>query len=317
MYTFSPNTKAKSSEVNQNFTDLSNGTGDVDANKLALTRAEAFSDFVASGLVWSQVSGLNGAMTTGIAYVTDASGLCLRLSVSAITSKAFTASKDTYVDLGSDGVVYYTEVANGATEPALSANRIRLAKVIANGSAITGIVQSGTTDISTVYPKSPVAPYDWYEEIGRTTLKATSSSMSVTFPKKKYLKIIIAVIASGGVIDSAIIFNNDNGNNYATKYTANFGAAVDSLSATSIPIESGQTDNGQMSTTIIEIVNVKAQEKNISYRNLSQDATGAATPVVTINGVGKWANTSALITSIQLVGANIGKGSEIVVLGHD
>lgn len=170
MHTFNPQTKAESAKVNENFTDLTTGAGDVNSNRLELFRSEVVTNFVDTGLLWSIVSGLNGTMTTGIAYITDATFLMLRLSVTAITSRTYTASKDTYVDLGSDGVIYYTEVANGATAPSLTANRIRIAKLITSGVAITSIVQGGfdrayglngglvNVDGNRIYNVSPLAP---------------------------------------------------------------------------------------------------------------------------------------------------------------
>lgn len=143
MHTFSPTTKIESAKVNENFTDLSTGDADIDNNRLQLYRGDTCYDHVKSGLVWSLSSGLNGTMTTGIAYVTSPTGLSVRLSVAAIASRAFTASKDTYVDLAYDGTIYYTEVANGATTGfGLSANRVRLAKVVTNGSTITSVQKS-------------------------------------------------------------------------------------------------------------------------------------------------------------------------------
>lgn len=144
MHTFSPITKVESAKVNENFTDLSTGDADTDNNRLQLFRGDTCFDHIVSGLLWSIVSGLNGTMTTGITYIKSPANLTIRLSVSAIVSKAFTASKDTYVDVGYDGTIYYTEVANGATTGfGLGANRVRLAKVVTNGSAITSITTSG------------------------------------------------------------------------------------------------------------------------------------------------------------------------------
>lgn len=142
MHSFSPNTRARSQEVNENFTELSNGTGDTDNNRLQLFRAEACFDFVQSGLIWTLVSGLNGTMTAGVAYIADGSNYMQRVVVAQIATRAFTASKDTYVDVGADGTVYYSEVANNATAPTLSANRIRIALVITNGSTITAVFQT-------------------------------------------------------------------------------------------------------------------------------------------------------------------------------
>ena len=148
MHTFNPHTKIESSKVNENFTDLSTGEGDTSNNSLGLFRAEVFKNFVDTGLVWSIVSGFNASLSTGVAYIIDPTPLMLRLEVAAITSRTFTASKDTYCDLGYDGVIDYNEVANGATAPTLANNHIRLAKVVTNGSAITSIVTTGFDGIT-------------------------------------------------------------------------------------------------------------------------------------------------------------------------
>lgn len=144
MFTFSPNTKAKSAEVNQNFTDVTTGAADTSDNNLRLFRAESAANFVSTGLVWSTASGLIGAMTTGVMYVVNPSGLMVRVLPAAITSKTFTVSKDTYIDIDYNGLPVYVEVANGATTGfALTANSIRVAKVVTGAAAITSIAISG------------------------------------------------------------------------------------------------------------------------------------------------------------------------------
>ncbi len=157
MYSFSPHTRAESAKINQNFTDLSTGDADVDGNSLNLVKAEMFLSCIHSGLIWSQVSGLNGAMTTGVAHILDSTGKMKRTIASAIVSKAFTASKDTYVDLKSDGTIVYIEVANNATTGmTLTTDAVRLAKVVTSGVAITSIVQYGSDPLKNeLAPKSP------------------------------------------------------------------------------------------------------------------------------------------------------------------
>lgn len=66
----------------------------------------------------------------------------------ASLSRAFTASKDTYVDLSSAGVYAYTEVTVGAAAPTLAANHMRMWMVRTGASTITTV-----TDLR----KSPVA----------------------------------------------------------------------------------------------------------------------------------------------------------------
>lgn len=123
----------------------------------AITYQPTISDYIQSGGVWSTVSGLNGAMTS----LTGWQGGHLN-TVALITSRTFTVSKDTYIDVLRNTVtnafsIVYTEVANAAASPALAANSIRLAKVVTSGAAITSIVQSGIDSLSnTIKPSGSI-----------------------------------------------------------------------------------------------------------------------------------------------------------------
>lgn len=132
-------------ELANNFTTISNSEITdmrVKANTNARTQEDNHADFVASGLVWSQDSGLVGTMTSGYAYIGG------RLVSKSTLLKTFTASKDTYVDLPAGSYptneddLTYTAVSNGAAAPALAAGSIRLAKVVTDGSGITSVVQT-------------------------------------------------------------------------------------------------------------------------------------------------------------------------------
>lgn len=151
MHTFSPNQVIPSGQFNENFAGLQSGAEDNAGNSLLQFRGETLPNFVLSGLVWSQASGLNGAMTAGTAYVTDSNAKMQRLALVLISSRAFTASKDTYVDLGSDGVLDYNEVANAAAAPALAANHLRLCKVVTDGTNITSVAQTGFDSLGNLY----------------------------------------------------------------------------------------------------------------------------------------------------------------------
>ena len=99
-------------------------------------------DWVASGCVWTGDSyggSLAASMTAGVVCVDG-----IRATVSAVTARAFTASKDTYVDISSAGTITYTEVSNNAASPALSAGNVRVA-IIQSGATITaaGAVNQG------------------------------------------------------------------------------------------------------------------------------------------------------------------------------
>lgn len=116
----------------------------VDALDPVLREDETLQDFVASGGIWSALAGLNAGMTALVAHVDGYRG-----AIAAVATRAFTASKDTYVDVLRTGTalsLVYTEVANGAAAPALAANSLRIAKVVTSGAAVTGVTQNSTSD---------------------------------------------------------------------------------------------------------------------------------------------------------------------------
>lgn len=94
--------------------------------------------YVDTGLVWSALTGLNGAMTAGLAYLNIA-GAMTPASSAAVATHGFTASNDTYISINAFGVVTYSGVANGGSAPALPANSVWISQVVTNGSAITSI----------------------------------------------------------------------------------------------------------------------------------------------------------------------------------
>ena len=136
--------------------------------------SEFLSDFIASGGVVAQSAGLVGTFSNIVYYIGG-----VRYTATSVPNKTYTASKDTYVDINSSGTPTYTEVANNAASPALTAGYIRVAKVVTNGSAITSVVQSGTDSLgnpiygrSHYLPGSPVVSYV-------ATAEATSSTSGV------------------------------------------------------------------------------------------------------------------------------------------
>lgn len=115
-------------------------------------------NFVASGGIVAQTSGLTGSFSNIIYYIAGK-----RYKKSGVANRAYTATKDTYVDIDITGTVSYTAVTVGATSPALAANSIRLAVVNTNGSAIAGVNQYGVDIVTTsgqvnyIYNTSPTA----------------------------------------------------------------------------------------------------------------------------------------------------------------
>lgn len=95
---------------------------------------DIFSDFVASGLLVTDDTGLNADVAAGVAYING-----IRIEHAGEANHAFTASRDTYVDLGDNGVLDYNAVSNGAAAPALAADHIRLARVVTDGSNTSSV----------------------------------------------------------------------------------------------------------------------------------------------------------------------------------
>jgi hypothetical protein len=131
-------------------------------------RTELFFDYVASGCVWSgdsYGSTRNASMTSGVIYINGR-----RLTVSAVTSRSFTASKDTYVDASDNGdgtaALTYTEVSNNAASPALSSNNIRLGIIVTGASNIANVGSINQGQISKVLPIASSIPYAVTDSLG-------------------------------------------------------------------------------------------------------------------------------------------------------
>lgn len=134
----------------------------------------ALYNFIETGCVWtadSAGSTLNGTMTTGYVWIGGK-----RLLVPTVTAHAFTASKDTYVDLqdSGDGVnatVNYTEVTNNAASPALynsgtTNNTVRCAIIVTGASSIAAAASINQGQETRVLPIASSIPYAVTDSLG-------------------------------------------------------------------------------------------------------------------------------------------------------
>lgn len=113
---------------------IANGDLSTQNNNLPYWREIGLPDYVVNGCVWSgdsYGSTLLASMTAGQILINGQ-----LIDVDAVANRAFTASKDTYVDVDINGALTYTEVSNNAASPALAANSIRLAIVVSGASSI-------------------------------------------------------------------------------------------------------------------------------------------------------------------------------------
>jgi len=149
--------------VDKWFTALASGELSTDP-----LRTELFSDYIASGMVWSgdaYASTRNASMTSGVMYIGGR-----RLTATAVSARSFTASKDTYIDASDNGdgtvLLTYTEVANNAASPALAANNVRIGIIVTGASNIAsaGAVNQGQQD--KVLPIASSIPYAVTDSIG-------------------------------------------------------------------------------------------------------------------------------------------------------
>lgn len=126
-------------------------------------------DFVESGCVWSGDSygaSLAASMTSGVLWINGK-----RLTVAAVTARAFTANLDTYIDFSESPTVpgtaipTYTTAANNAASPALSANYIRVG-IIQAGATITAATKVNQGQEDRVFPIASSTPYAVTDSLG-------------------------------------------------------------------------------------------------------------------------------------------------------
>ena len=162
-----------------------------DAINPRLARTDSNVNYVASGLVISVPgSGFIVTIPSGIAYVL---GVRVVYAGGTITCAA---SQDTYIDISTTGVIAQPAVTNNTVSPALTANSIRLAIAIANGTGVTTINQGATTAVlpivssiaysvtdglgNLIYPTSPNPVMIGYRQIVTdfTTTNATATDIT-------------------------------------------------------------------------------------------------------------------------------------------
>lgn len=132
-------------------------------------------NFIESGCVWSgdsYGSNRNASMTSGVVYIGGK-----RLTVSAVSARTFTASRDTYVDFVDNGdgtaAIVYTEVTNNNASPStLSSGTFTDATHIRNAIIITGasnIANAGSVNQGQETKVLPIAsslPYTTTDSLG-------------------------------------------------------------------------------------------------------------------------------------------------------
>jgi hypothetical protein len=143
---------------------IANGDLATQNNNLPYWRNKSLDDHVIEGCVWagdSYGSTLLASMSAGLVMINGNI-----VSVDAVANRAFTASKDTYIDIGENGAISYTEVSNNAASPALAANSLRLGIVVTGASSIASVASINQGQNDKVLPISSSVPYTKTDSLG-------------------------------------------------------------------------------------------------------------------------------------------------------
>lgn len=135
---------------------------------LSTYRANTTFDHVISGGVWTGDSYGSTRAASMTALVCMINGR--RLTVSAVTARSFTASKDTYIDVldNADGTatLVYTEATNNAASSALAANSIRIGIIVTGASSIANAAAINQGQEDKVLPIASSIPYAVTDSLG-------------------------------------------------------------------------------------------------------------------------------------------------------
>jgi len=158
----------------------------------------------------------------------------------------------------------------------------------------------------------------WYQKLAVSFLTVAGDTITASFTAKKYLRILFHSPHTGSV-RAGVRFNSDSGNNYAQSIAENGGAYGTATSQAQVLLTA--SNNDYSTWAIIEGYNISAQEKILRLVGMNNGPAGAANPPGNAReGIIKWANTSAQISSVSMVNSSTGDfgiGTELIVLGHD
>ena len=134
---------------------------------------------------------------------------------------------------------------------------------------------------------------------------------------KKHLMVQVKGIGTGGTINCNLTFNSDTGSNYSIRESVNGGADSTNVSQANTDNITGTVTGNVFAT--VHILNEASKEKLFISDGL-ESASGAGNSPERKEMVGKWANTSAQITTIKANNGGTGSfadGSEVTVYGTD
>lgn len=158
-----------------------------------------------------------------------------------------------------------------------------------------------------------------YTEIARTTLTAAGDTISVqSIPLRKYLKVKVLTLDTGGTNGVRMTFNNDTGSNYLLRYSVNNAADTTGAAAASIVLSASTA--AQTCYATLEVANIATVNKLVIGQSIVRNTSGTGSNPDKVELSAKWANTSDQISRIDVTNVGTGDfaiGSEVIVYGHD
>jgi hypothetical protein len=150
---------------------------------------------------------------------------------------------------------------------------------------------------------------------------AAASSAVVTIPAREQLMLLINISGYGGGDIASLRFNGDSGTNYWDRHITSIQGGValvntQTISTTLLRLAGNSVSTGRIvSCSIMNIANVS---KTVGISHLQTGTAAAGTAGTLDFGGGEWVNTSAQITTIQLItagGQNLSIGTGFTVFG--
>ena len=197
------------------------------------------------------------------------------------------------------------------------ANTSNSLDIFNNHNAEAGSYNTGSEAVVLGWDPADTHTTNFWEELASVNASGSSTNLSSgTITAKKYLW--VQAYTSDVAGDVNMTFNNVTTSTYARRYSTNGGSDNTGASAANLNNLIG-AGNGTKTFGNCFIVNNSANEKLCMFHHIRQNAAGAGTAPTRMESVGKWANTSAQITEIDIdsTSGNFSSNSIIKVWGSD
>jgi len=165
-----------------------------------------------------------------------------------------------------------------------------------------------------------------WERLYSSTLGSTGTTIDTGvggIAARKYLRIIIDVVPTSSTGSGIYLrFNGDTSTNYPIRRSTNGGSDSTIVGSSYTYWYDGLGGNTMNRYAVLDIINIADKEKLIIHHQ-TRSATGAGNVPDRHEAVGKWVNTSAQITDVELHSASFSgsdtydAGTTMTILGAD